>query len=358
MARRTRVVTITAEGRDKGKSFSLKEMPADQAERWAIRALLALAAAGAKLPDGALDAGIAGVAAVEAANGGVAALLVGGLKSLAGLDYSVIAPLLDEMMACIQYVPPAKTILVPTLHDEPPAYLKVYAQRYASYPNRIWLTDSEQRVAGRLWNVTGGEVVGMAVEHTESAGREERAAPYFLYCGRIEEGKGCRVLLDAFRRFRKQSGIDATLVMTGVDNMKLPKRADIEFLGFVDEQRKLALMAGAAAFVLPSEYESFSIVTLEAMAQRTPTLVNGKCEVLRDHIDRSGAGFHYETETELAALMERVLKLDAASRARMGEAGRNYVMDRYSEPRIRDRLVEVVQRIADGATQDASSSAY
>jgi glycosyltransferase involved in cell wall biosynthesis len=256
----------------------------------------------------------------------------------------------------IQHSPASRTILVPTLHDEPPAYLKVYAQRYASYPNRIWLTDSEQRVAGRLWNVTGGEVVGMAVEHTESAGREERAAPYFLYCGRIEEGKGCRVLLDAFRHFRKQSGIEATLVLTGVDNMKLPKRADIEFLGFVDEQRKLALMAGAAAFVLPSEYESFSIVTLEAMAQRTPTLVNGKCEVLRDHIDRSGAGFHYQTETELATLMERVLTLDAATRARMGEAGRTYVMDRYSEPRVRDRLIEVVERVADTAQQESSSS--
>jgi glycosyltransferase involved in cell wall biosynthesis len=256
----------------------------------------------------------------------------------------------------IRKVPANKAILVPTLHDEIPAYLKVFAQRYAGYPHRIWLTDSEQRVAGRLWNVTGGEVLGMAVEHTESSGREQRPTPYFLYSGRIDENKGCGVLLNAFRRFRDKSGIDATLVMTGVDNMKLPKRADIEFLGFVDEQRKLALMAGAAAFVLPSEYESFSIVTLEAMAQRTPTLVNGKCEVLRDHIDRSGAGFHYQTEAELATLMERVLKLDAASRARMGEAGRNYVMDRYSEPRVRDRLIEVVERVADAAQQKSSSA--
>jgi len=249
----------------------------------------------------------------------------------------------------IDRIPAEKAILVPTLHDEIPAYLKVFAQRYARFPHRIWLTDAEQRVAGRLWNFTGGEVIGMAVEHTESTAREQRSAPYFLYSGRIDENKGCGVLLEAFRRFRNTSGIEATLILTGVDNMKLPKRADIEFLGFVDESRKLALMAGAAAFVLPSEFESFSIVTLEAMAQRTPVLVNAKCEVLRDHIDRSGGGFHYGNEADLAALMERVARLDDAERSRIGDAGRNYVMDRYSEPRVRDRLVDLVERVAEGA---------
>ncbi|HJT97480.1 MAG TPA: glycosyltransferase family 4 protein [Rhodanobacteraceae bacterium] len=245
----------------------------------------------------------------------------------------------------IRAVAPAKAILVPTLHDEPPAYLPVFAQRYGGYPNRIWLTDSEQRVAKRLWNADEGEVIGMAVEHTESTGPERRAKPYLLYSGRIEEGKGCRELLDAFMKFRKKSRIDATLVLTGVDNMRLPQRADIEFLGFVDERRKLALMAGAAAFVLPSEYESFSIVTLEAMAQKTPVLVNGRCEVLKDHIERSGAGFHFRTADELAALMERVLTIGADERARIGEAGRRYVLDRYSEPTIRERLVAAVGRV-------------
>lgn len=256
----------------------------------------------------------------------------------------------------IRHVAPAKAILVPTLHDEIPAYLKVFAQRYARIPNRIWLTEAEQRVAGRLWNVTGGDVLGMAVEHTESGESERRATPYFLYCGRIDENKGCGVLLDAFRRFRKHSGLDATLVLTGADHMSLPKRADIEFLGFVDERRKLALMAGAAAFVMPSEFESFSIVTLEAMAQRAPTIVNAKCDVLRDHIDRSGAGFHYQTESELAALMERVLTLDAPARERLGEAGRNYVMQRYSEQNVRERLVGYVERVADAAQRGAASA--
>ncbi|HVT31744.1 MAG TPA: glycosyltransferase family 4 protein [Rhodanobacteraceae bacterium] len=249
----------------------------------------------------------------------------------------------------IRSVAPEKVILVPTLHDEPPAYLRAFAELYSAYPHRIWLTDSERHVAERIWRFGGGEVIGMAVDHTESAEPERRDVPYFLYSGRIDESKGCRELLDAFARFHKRSGADAKLVLTGVDKMDLPKRADIEFLGFVDDARKLALMAGAAAFVMPSEYESFSIVTLEAMAQRTPVLVNERCEVLKDHVERSGGGFGFRSQEELAALMGRVLTLDAAERTRIGDAGRRYVLERYSEAAIRDRLVAAVERVAAGA---------
>ena len=97
--------------------------------------------------------------------------------------------------------------------------------------------------------------------------------------------------------------------------------------------------------MLPSEYESFSIVTLEAMAQRTPVLVNGRCEVLHDHTERSGAGFDYKTPAELATLMERMLTLEPAERTRMGDAGRRYVLERYSEANVRERLVDAVERV-------------
>jgi glycosyltransferase involved in cell wall biosynthesis len=243
----------------------------------------------------------------------------------------------------ISEVAPEKSILVPTLHDEPPAYLPIYAQRYAAHTHRIWLTDAEQRTAARLWGFDEGDVLGMAVEHTESAQAERRERPYLLYCGRIEAGKGCDELLLAFDRLPSRGKV--SLVLTGVDNMGLPKSPDIEYLGFVDEQRKLALMAGAAAFVLPSQYESFSIVTLEAMAQRTPVLVNGRCEVMRDHMERSHAGLHYASLDDMVAKMEHLCSLAPAERTRMGNAGREYVVANYSEEHVRERLVAVVERI-------------
>lgn len=100
MARRTKRVTITAEGRDKGKAFELTEMPADQGERWATRAILALANAGAKLPEGALGSGAAGLELTWRN------VLVTGIHALQGLTEPSIRPLLDELKPCMHYVPP------------------------------------------------------------------------------------------------------------------------------------------------------------------------------------------------------------------------------------------------------------
>ena len=90
MARKTKRVTITAEGRDKGKTFLITELPADQAERWAIRALLALIQSGAVISEDALHAGMASLASI-------------GISALGGLTWEAAQPLLDEMFACVQY---------------------------------------------------------------------------------------------------------------------------------------------------------------------------------------------------------------------------------------------------------------
>jgi hypothetical protein len=100
VARRTKRVTIIAEGRDKGKVYELTEMPADQGERWATRAILALANAGAKLPDGALATGTAGLE-MSWRN-----VLVTGIQAMQGLTEPSVRPLLDELKPCMSYVPP------------------------------------------------------------------------------------------------------------------------------------------------------------------------------------------------------------------------------------------------------------
>lgn len=101
MARRTREFTVSTVGsRDTGKTFRLTEMPADQGERWATRMMLALANAGAKIPEGVLEAGMSGLAA------SLPNMVVMGIRSLQGLQYAEVEPLLEEMFGCIQYLPP------------------------------------------------------------------------------------------------------------------------------------------------------------------------------------------------------------------------------------------------------------
>lgn len=95
MGRKTLVVEITDEGRDKGKNFIITEMSASQAEKWAMRAFLALMEAGVEVPDGIFSMGFAGIA-------------VWGIQALGGLSWEKTEPLMDEMWECLSFLPDPK----------------------------------------------------------------------------------------------------------------------------------------------------------------------------------------------------------------------------------------------------------
>lgn len=94
---KTRRVTVTQEGRDKGKIFVITEKPADQAERWFLRALFALLQSRSDISAESLQAGAAGIARI-------------GLAALAGIPWETAEPLLDEIMDCVRFQPPTMSI--------------------------------------------------------------------------------------------------------------------------------------------------------------------------------------------------------------------------------------------------------
>ena len=95
---------IAESGRDKGKTYLITEMAATQAERWAIRTLLAVGNAGIDIPEGLASQGMAGLLAV-------------GYMNLLKIPFDSARPLLDEMMGCIQYAPSAN-IKRPLIEDD------------------------------------------------------------------------------------------------------------------------------------------------------------------------------------------------------------------------------------------------
>lgn len=92
MARKTLRYTVPDEGRDRGKVFVITEMPASQAEKWAIRAFMAAAATGAEIPDDLAAMGMAGLFRL-------------GSEALSKIPFEQAEPLLDEMMGCVQIAP-------------------------------------------------------------------------------------------------------------------------------------------------------------------------------------------------------------------------------------------------------------
>lgn len=245
-----------------------------------------------------------------------------------------------------------RSVLVPTLHDEKPMHLPWFHRVFASAGITLWNTAAEQRLARRLYgaSVGAGRVVGVGVQVRPPAAdvvadaRRRHALPlkYLVYVGRIERGKGCAELLEAWRRVEAAAG-DAVLVFIGKGTLDVPASPRVRLAGWLGAAERDALVAGAAALVMPSRHESLSLVLLEALALGVPVLANGRCEPLADHVAASGAGACYRGSRSLRTGLLRALARPDDERRRLGEAGRRYVAAHYAQDRVTCAWLDAVE---------------
>jgi glycosyltransferase involved in cell wall biosynthesis len=218
----------------------------------------------------------------------------------------------------------------------------------------FYLTEAERKVAHKLYGlpVDHGQVVGMGISVQRPApsaieeARQRLGLPehYFLYVGRVDTAKGCGRLVEAFNEF-SPSAPDMALVLMGQRFMPVPESRQVFCTGFVSEADRDAVMAGAMALVMPSRYESLSMVLLEAMRLGVPVLANQECEVLADHIAHSGGGLHYAGHRDLVAKMRKLVRAAPQERDAMGAAGKDYVEARYTWPRVVERYCTALSQL-------------
>lgn len=265
-------------------------------------------------------------------------------------DRIIMGPYLFGLIYFASRICPQKTLLAPCLHDEGFAYIRAFREMFSKVAGILFNSEPECRLAGRLYDLSKNRcaVVGMGLNPFEAAPtafaqRRGLTAPYLLYSGRREAGKGIPLLLDYLALFRQRTRQDLKLVLTGSGPVNPPPELAPHVLdaGFVAEAEKHEAMAGALVFCHPSTLESFGIVILESWLARTPALVHGGSAVLRDHCQKSNGGlwFHLYPEFEEALLL--LLQKDTLRQA-MGEAGRAYVLRNYTWPAIDQKLFHAI----------------
>ena len=228
---------------------------------------------------------------------------------------------------------PNKSVIVPTAERDRLLDLELFKETLRKPAGHIFLTPEEREI---VLTCTGKRDIpniiascGVDPIHSDKTKIESFRKkyglknPYILYVGRVDRNKGCNQMFDFFRNFKRKNDRNLDLVIIGSVMMKVPKRDDIIVLGYKDDAEKASALAGAEALIMPSFYESLSIILLEAWAAGCPTLANGQCEVLNGQNIRSNAGLVYENYLEFEDNLMMLLE-DKDLRKKLSANGRKF----------------------------------
>lgn len=282
-------------------------------------------------------------------------------------------------------VAPSRSILVPTAHDEPAIRLSIYKDVFSRPAGIAFNTEAERRFLTSTFSITAQaqETVGCGVDlpqhhayprqspgasdateaaeappeggerrrfksHLTSRGavfrrRHRLHGPFALYGGRIEKGKGCEELFEYFSTYVGEGG-DASLVLMGVKLMPIPEEPFVKFAGLLSDSERGQALEAATVVVVPSPFESLSLLALEAFSVGTPVLANARSEVLVDHCLASNAGLFYADRHEFVECLG-TLVADERLRAGLGRNGREYVRKHYRWDVILSKYERMIARI-------------
>ena len=249
-------------------------------------------------------------------------------------------------------VAPEKSILIPTAHDEPPIYYSIFNETFNLPKAILYSTTTERDFVNKRFknDYIESDIVGLGVDVNENAQDIDLEKTfgikddYVVYIGRIDESKGCKEMFEYFLEYKKAYGSNLKLVLAGKSAMEIPRNKDIVTLGFVSEDEKVNLIRKSKLLILPSKFESLSLSTLEAMYIKVPVLLNGKCEVLKQHAILSNGGLYYENKWEFIETLDYLIK-NFEITERMGENGRRYVDKYYKWDAIIKKLKEAIKYV-------------
>lgn len=240
---------------------------------------------------------------------------------------------------------PGRAVLVPTAEEDPAVELPVFGPLFRAPRGLLYLTPEERALVN---GVSGNEsvpsvVIGSGINVPEgwraADVRSRYALPerFLFYAGRIDRNKGADKLFTYYRRLAEEWPDVPPLVLVGKPALPIPEHPKIRHLGYVSEDEKFALLAACDVLLMPSAYESLSVIVLEAWAMGRPVLVNAACKVLEGQCVRSGGGLFYRGYAEWAEAL-RVLVRDRATGDALGAAGRAYVRREYDWDVVESRV--------------------
>lgn len=180
----------------------------------------------------------------------------------------------------------------------------------------------------------------------------EAERPVILFLSRLHPKKG----VDRFIRAAAliTSHHDARFIIAGSGDASYDRQlrslveelgigSDIEFVGFVEGDRKTALYRAADLFVLPTSQENFGLVLPEAMACGVPVITTKGVDIWPE-LEESGGALIIENDVDSIATSMSLLLDDSEKRSLMGVAGRAWVTATFSGDAVVNRYIDLYRK--------------
>lgn len=190
-----------------------------------------------------------------------------------------------------------------------------------------------------------------------------RGRNVILFLGRLNPTKGLDILARSFSEVSR-SYPDTVLLVAGPDEEDGRRQMEsilryegvsekVVFAGMLSGEDKMAALALADLFVLPSYSEGFSIAVLEAMAARLPVVITKACNF--PEVAEHGAGFVVDPSREATTGAIGKLLSDPYLRTSMGERGRKLVSEHYTWQASSAIIADLYRSLVAGNKQDATT---
>ncbi len=173
-----------------------------------------------------------------------------------------------------------------------------------------------------------------------------------LYVGRLVYEKGIHILINAVPKIL--SKVNAKFIIVGSGYMKeqllnIVRSMGLEhkvlFEGFVDEDSLIKLQKAADVSVVPSLFEPFGIVALEAMAAKSPVVVSdtGGLSEIVEH-DVTGVKVYPNNPESLAWGISKLL-LDPVYAGKIRENAYRTVLEKYDWAKIAQQTKQIYENV-------------
>jgi O-antigen biosynthesis protein len=272
------------------------------------------------------------------------------------VDAVLFAPYLFAATVFGARVAPARSLVIPCLHDEAYARFGLVQETLRGVAGLVFNSAPERDLAARLLggSLPAHRVVGVGFDEPRSLDaaawrrRVGVSGDLVAYAGRREIAKNFPLLVQwmtAYAGGLSRCG-PATLVAMGSGEIRAPRSARqvVRDLGFAAQQEKLEAFAASICTAQLSLNESFSYVVMESWLAGTPVIVHADCAVTRSHCEESGGGVWVRDAESFAEAVDR-LRGDGALRSRLAAGGGRYVRSEYSWPAVLGRLESAVREL-------------